>query len=79
MLQSWPRLYLVLAVRLGKASYPGGNSFEGMKGSCKAAEAWHREVPEEVIDEGMASMAVANTGLKGSCREVEVWHHEEGS
>jgi hypothetical protein len=28
-------------------SYPGSTGFEGMKGSCRAAEAWHCERPLE--------------------------------
>ena len=58
-------------------SYSGGTGFEGMKGSRRAAEAWHCEGPWKAIGEGAASVAVEEPGLKGSCKEVEAWHHEE--
>ena len=58
-------------------SYPGGTGFEGMKGSCRAAEAWHCERPWKAIGEGAASVAIDGPGLKGSCKGVEAWHHEE--
>jgi hypothetical protein len=58
-------------------SYPGGTGFEGMKGSCRAAEAWHCERPWSTTDEGAASVAVDGPGLRSSCKGVEAWHHEE--
>jgi hypothetical protein len=58
-------------------SHPGGTAFEGMKRSCRAAEARHCERPWKVIGEGAASGAIDGPGLKGSCKGVEVWHHEE--
>ena len=48
-----------------------------MKGTWNAAEAWHSEMPEEAIDEGLASMVIEGLGLKGSCKEVEASHLEE--
>ena len=42
-----------------------------MKGSWKAAEAWHWEKPVEAIGKGAASVAAEGLGLKGSYREVE--------
>jgi hypothetical protein len=43
-----------------------------MKGSWRAAEAWHCKRPEEAIGKGVVSVAIEGPGLKGSCREVEV-------
>ena len=47
-------------------SHPGGIGFEGMKGSCRAAEARHCERPWKAIGEGAASVAIEGPGLKGS-------------
>jgi hypothetical protein len=47
-------------------SHPGGTGFEGMKGSHKAAEAWHCERPWKAIGEVAASDAIEDPGLKGS-------------
>ena len=58
-------------------NYSGGTGFEGMKGSCRAAEARHCERPWKAIGEGAASVAVDGPGLKGSCKGVEAWHHEK--
>jgi hypothetical protein len=58
-------------------SHPGGTGFEGMKGSCRAAEACHCERPWKAIDEGAASVAIDGSGLKGSCKGFETWHHSE--
>ena len=58
-------------------SHPGGTGFEGMKGSCRAAKAWHYERPWKAIGEGAASVAVDNPGLKGLCKGFEAWHFEE--
>ena len=66
------QLYLVMC-----KSHTGDTGFEGMKGSWRAAEAWHRERPGGVIGEGTVSVPVKGQRLKGSCREVEAWHHEE--
>jgi hypothetical protein len=57
-------------------SHPSGTSFEGMKGSRTAAEAWQHERPEKAISEGAASMTVEGPGVKGSYKEVEAWHPE---
>ena len=58
-------------------SHPGGNGFEGRKGSWRAAEAWHCERSGKATGEGAASIAAEGPRLKGSCKEVEAWHHEE--
>ena len=58
-------------------SHPGGTGLEGMKGSWRAAGAWHCERSGEATGEDAASVAVEGLGLKGSCREVEAWHLEE--
>ena len=52
--------------------HPGGIGFEGMKGSCRAAEAWHCERPWKAIGEGAASVAIDSPGLKGSCSVLEM-------
>jgi hypothetical protein len=71
-------LYLVLWLELVMCkSYPGGTGFEGMKGSLRAAEAWHCERAWKAIGEDAASVAIDGPGLKGSCKGVEAWHHEE--
>lgn len=44
---------------------PHNTGFEGMKGSRRAAEAWHYERPGEAAGEGAASVVVAIMGLKG--------------
>jgi hypothetical protein len=46
-------------------SHPGGTGFEGMKGSCRAAESQQSERPWKAIGEGAASFAIDSTGLKG--------------
>jgi hypothetical protein len=56
-------------------SHPGCTGFKGMKGSCRAAEAWHCERPWKAFGEGAASVAIDVPGLKESV--VEAWHHEE--
>ena len=43
--------------------HPGGTGFEGMKGSHKAAEAWHCERLWKAIGEGAASVAIDRPGL----------------
>ena len=59
-------------------SHPGGTGFEGMKGSCRAAEARHCERVWKAIGDGAVSVAIgAGSGLKGSCKGIEAWHHEE--
>jgi hypothetical protein len=58
-------------------NYLDGTGFEGMKGSWRAAEAWHCERPSKAIGRATASAAVDSPRLKGSCREIEAWHHEE--
>ena len=57
--------------------HPGGTDFEGMKGSCRAAEVWHCERPWKAIGENATPVAVDSSELKGSCKGVEAWHHEE--
>ena len=59
MFQNWLRLDLILAGRLGKC-HPGGTSFEGLKGSFRAAEAWHCERSGEAISEGANSEQLKN-------------------
>jgi hypothetical protein len=58
-------------------SHSGGAGFEGMKGSCRAAEARHCVGPWKAIGEGAASVAIDRSGLKESCKGVEAWHHED--
>ena len=42
--QRYPKLYLVMLLDLVMCeNNPGGLSFEGMKGSCRAAKTWHNE------------------------------------
>jgi hypothetical protein len=53
-------------------SHPGGTCFEGMKGSCRAAEAQHCEMPWKGTGEGGASVAIHGPGLKGSCSVLEI-------
>jgi hypothetical protein len=53
-------------------SLPGGTGFEGIKGSSRAAEAWHPERPWKAIGEGAASVAIDGPGLKGSCSVLEM-------
>lgn len=48
-----------------------------MKGSQGAAEAWHCERAEDIIDEGTTSVAVEAPGSKGSQRKA--WQHVVGS
>jgi hypothetical protein len=57
-------------------SYPGVTGFEDVKGSRRAADAWHCERPWKAIGEGAATVIVDDPGLKGSCKGVEAWHHE---
>ena len=52
--------------------HPGGTGFEGMKGSYRAAEAWHCERPWKAIGEGAASVAIDDPRLKGSCSVLEM-------
>ena len=49
--------------------------FEGMKGSWRAAEAWHCERPGKDISED--AVVVDGPGLKILCKNVEAWHHEK--
>ena len=44
--------------------HPGGTGFEGMKGSRRAAEAWHCERPWKAIGECAITVAVDSQGLK---------------
>ena len=53
-----------------------GGGFEDIKGSWRAAEAWHCERPGKAIGKGAASVAIDGPGHKGSCKETEAWHHE---
>jgi hypothetical protein len=54
-------------------SHPGGTGFEGMKGSCRTAEAWHCERPPwKAIGEDAASVAIGGPGQKGSCSVLEM-------
>jgi hypothetical protein len=52
--------------------HQSGTGFEGMKGSCRAAEARHCERPWKAIGEGTASIAIDDPGLKGSCSVLEM-------
>jgi hypothetical protein len=71
--QRQPKLYFVLWLDLVMfKSHPGGIGFEGMKGSCRTAEAWHCERPWKAIGEGAASVAIDSPGLKGSCSVLEM-------
>jgi hypothetical protein len=66
-------LYLVLWLDLVMCkTHPDGTGFEGMKGSHRIAEAWHRERPWKAIGEGAASVAIDSPGLKGSCSVLEM-------
>jgi hypothetical protein len=47
-----------------------------MKGSWRAAEAWHCERPGKTTGKSAASVAVDGPGLKGSCKGAEAWHHK---
>ena len=51
--------------------YPGGTGFEGMKESCRAAEAQPCERPCNAIGEGAASGAIDGPVLKRSCSVLE--------
>ena len=53
-------------------SHPGGIGFEGMKVSCRAAEAWHCERPWKAISEGAASVVIGGPGLKRSSSVLEM-------
>jgi hypothetical protein len=57
-------------------SHLGGTGFGGMRGSWKAAEAWHCERPRKAVGEGTASIAVDGSGLKWSYKDFQAWHHE---
>jgi hypothetical protein len=46
--------------------------FEGIKGSCRAAETWHCERLGKTIGEGAASVVVDSLELEGPCKKVEV-------
>jgi hypothetical protein len=52
--------------------HPGSTGFEGMKGSCRAAEAQYCERPWKAIGEGAASVAINDLGLEGSCSVLEM-------
>ena len=78
MCQRQPRLYLVLAAELGSVSLPGGTGFEGMRGSWRAAEAWHCERSGEAAEELFhQEQLIDSPGSKGSCREGEAPRQEE--
>jgi hypothetical protein len=73
MLQRQPRLYLVLQLNLVICkNHPGGTEFEGMKGSGRAAEAWHHKRLWKAIGEGTASVVVDGPGLKGPCKKLRL-------
>ena len=62
----------------------GSTGFETIKGSWRAAEAWHNVVGLESLKkrqerEVISKDAVGSPGLKGSQRKVEAWHHVAGS
>jgi hypothetical protein len=52
--------------------HPGGTGFEGMKGSCRAADPQHCERPWNAFGEVAASVAIDSLGLKGSCSVLEM-------
>ena len=71
--QRQPRLDFVLWLDLVMCkSYPGGTGFEGMKGSCRAAEALHCERPWKAIGEGANSGEIDVSILKRSCSVLEL-------
>jgi hypothetical protein len=53
-------------------NHPGGTGFEGMKESCRAAEAPYCERPWKATGEGAASVAINSPGLKGSNSILEI-------
>lgn len=70
-------MHLKLQLYLVKCkNHPGGTGFKGIKGSWRAAEAWHCERPGKDTGEGSVSVAVGSSGLEWSCKEVEAWHLE---
>ena len=46
----------------------GGTGFEGVKGSWRAADAWHCEKPWKTIGVSAASVVVDGPELKGLCK-----------
>jgi hypothetical protein len=52
--------------------HPDGAGFEGIKGSSRAAEAWHYERPWKAIGKGAASVSIDGPGLRGSCSVLEM-------
>ena len=52
-------------------SPPSGTGFEGIKGSCRTAEAWHCERPRKAIGERTASVAVDSPGLRVHAKKLE--------
>jgi hypothetical protein len=56
--------------------HPGGTGFEGMKGSCRAAEARHCERSWKAIGEGATSVAIDDPGLKGHAVFWRCQYHE---
>ena len=58
-------------------SHQIGTGFEGMKGSCRAAEAQHCERLWKAIGKGEASVAIDGSGLNRLGKGFEAWHHEE--
>jgi hypothetical protein len=57
--------------------HPAGTGFEGMKGSCRSAEARHCERSWKAIGEGSASVAIEGPGLKGSCSVLEMQEQQQ--
>ena len=49
----------------------GSTGFKGMKGSWRAAEAWHCEGAGKANGESATSAALDGPGLKVPCKEVE--------
>jgi hypothetical protein len=73
MFQRKPRLYVVLKQDLVICeNLPGGTGFESMKGSWKAAEAWHCERPLANMQLQLQLMAWKKRSGKG----VEACCHE---
>jgi hypothetical protein len=67
-----PEIAKVVPLAAAGLVNPGGTGFEGMKGSCRTAEAWHCERPWKATGEGAASVAIDGPGLKGPCSVLEM-------
>ena len=70
-------MYLTRAAELLTTSHHDGTSFEAVKESWRAAEAWHCGRTGEAIGEVQPKLAMEAPGSKRSCKDVETWHKEE--